>query len=74
MGCRLARVLDYSQSGIRLSLTEDTSLRPGERLEIHHPGTNASYVATVTWLKQKPGQTIIGARLTNETLAARQAC
>lgn len=73
-GFRLARVLDYSPSGIRLSLETLSKLEPGARLKIHHPGTNCSYTATVAWSQQQHRAILVGARLLETAAAVQQAC
>ena len=73
-GSRLAQVLDYSPSGIKLSLASISGLEPGTRLEIHHPGTSCCYVATVTWCQQQHNTTLLGAQLVDTTVVMSQAC
>ena len=63
LGSRVAQVLDYSPSGIKLSLAAVSGLKPGSRLAIHHPGTSCSYVATVAWCRQQHSTTLVGAQL-----------
>lgn len=71
---RRAQLLDYSASGMRLALEGDHGLRPGERLEIHHPGTRATYLATVAWSQQEHRQTLIGAQLLEPAPSMRLSC
>lgn len=73
-GSRLAQVLDYSPSGIRLSLAAVSGLEPGTRLVIHHPGTSCAYVATVAWCRHQNRTTIAGAHLVTSASAMPQAC
>jgi hypothetical protein len=73
-GHRRAQMLDYSASGMRLALDAGSTLRPGEQLEIHYPGTGFSYRAAVAWCRQDNTQTIVGACLLEVASAVRQAC
>lgn len=70
---RRAQLLDYSESGMRLALEGDSSLRPGQRLKIHNPGTRVSYLATVAWSQQENNQTLAGAQLIGAISSMRQA-
>ena len=73
-GSRCAQVLDYSPSGIKLSLASVSGLEPGMQLSIHHPGTRCSYLATVAWYHQQHRTTTIGAELSKTATGLRQAC
>jgi hypothetical protein len=73
-GSRQAQVLDYSSSGIKLSMAAVSGLEPGARLEIHHPGTSYSYVATVAWCDQQTSRITLGAELVETAAAMQQAC
>jgi hypothetical protein len=73
-GVRVARVLDYSPSGIRLSLEAVSKLEPGAQLKIHHPGTHCSYTATVAWSQQQHRAILVGARLLEAAAEVQQAC
>lgn len=71
---RRAQLLDYRASGMRLALEGENELRPGERLEIHHPGTSVTYLATVAWSQQEHRQTLVGAQLLEPAPSMRQTC
>ena len=73
-GSRCAQVLDYSPSGIKLSLASVSGLEPGMQLAIHHPGTRCSYLATVAWCRQQQRTTTIGAELSKTATGLNQAC
>lgn len=74
VGHRMAQVLDYSPSGMRLAVDGVAALKAGERLEIHYPGTNFSYVTTVAWCRQKHHKTLIGARLVATCTPLGETC
>jgi hypothetical protein len=74
VGHRMAQVLDYSPSGMRLAVDGVAELKAGERLEIHYPGTNFSYVTTVAWCRQKHRKTIVAARLVSSSTPVGEAC
>ncbi|MBM5802000.1 MAG: PilZ domain-containing protein [Cyanobacteria bacterium K_DeepCast_35m_m2_023] len=72
LGHRRAQLLDYSASGMRLALDGSSDARPGERLDIHYPGTSCSYRATIAWCRSSDTQTFLGAHLIETLPAAHQ--
>ena len=72
IGQRQAQILDYSSSGMRLAFNGSSSLKPGDRLAIHYPGTNFSYEATVAWSQEEQNRTIAGACLLEAVRSGRR--
>lgn len=71
-GRRQAQLLDHSPSGMRLALDGSSALRPGERLNLHYPGTNLRYGVKVQWTAIESSHTVIGVRLMEGSLALQQ--